>query len=52
MVTDDNEKQTAVRIAVMENSKRNVFLMDNSKVDKKFLYTVPYPEDNTEIIVL
>lgn len=52
VVTDDNEKQTAVRIAVMENSKKNVFLMDNSKVDKKFLYTVPYPEDNTEIIVL
>ncbi len=40
VISDIDERQTAVRKAVMENSKKNLFLFESSKLHKKFPYTL------------
>ena len=52
LITDLDERQTAVRKAVMENAKKKLFLLDHSKQHKKFLYTLCRVEDADEIIML
>ncbi len=40
VISDIDERQTAVRKAVMENSKKNLFLFESGKLHKKFPYTL------------
>ena len=40
VISDFDERQTAVRKAVMENSKKNLFLFESGKLHKKFPYTL------------
>ncbi len=48
-ITDDDDAQTYIRRAVIENSKRAVFLLDSSKTDKMYPYVIC---DSSEVIVI
>lgn len=40
VVTDFSESETRLRCLMMKHSKRNVFLFDDSKIGKRFMYKV------------
>lgn len=52
IISDDDERQTAVRKTVMKNCPRNVFLFDGSKLNKKCIYTLCRASDVTEVIII
>lgn len=51
IVTDNDIMQTGVRKIIMQNSKKNVFLLDKSKVGKKYTYTLCGRDENNEVII-
>lgn len=40
IISDNNIEQTMIRKIVMKNSKKNIFLFEKNKVNKKHLYTL------------
>lgn len=52
VISDTDEHQTSVRKAIMPNCKKKIFLFDNTKQHKKFLYTVCTAEDVDDIIII
>ena len=49
IISDFDERQTAVRRRVMKNSRKTVFLFEKSKLGKKLTYTLAKREEVTEI---
>ena len=52
VISDSDERQTAVRKAVMENSKKNLFLFESGKLHKKFPYTLCRTDMADDIIMI
>lgn len=52
VISDLDESQTAVRKAVMENSKKNLFLFESGKLHKKFPYTLCRTDMADDIIMI
>lgn len=40
IISDCDTAETAVRLAIMKNSQKNIFLFEKSKIGKKFLFTL------------
>ncbi|MBE6755653.1 MAG: DeoR/GlpR transcriptional regulator [Ruminococcaceae bacterium] len=51
IISDSDMEQTAIRKIIMENSKKNIFLFEKNRLDKKFFYTVCHKNDVDEVIV-
>ncbi len=49
-ITDNSEEQTAVRLAVMKNSKKNIMLFDSTKKNKTYTFTVCHKDDLYKMI--
>lgn len=45
IITDNNEEQISIRKTVMERSKKSIYMMDSSKKDKRYPYTIAKNED-------
>lgn len=52
IISDNDEKQTAIRKIMMKNSAKKIFFFDKSKLDSKHLYTLCKADDADEIIVI
>ena len=52
IISDSNESQTAIRKIMMKNSKKNIILLDKSKLNSKYLYTLCKADDADEIIIM
>lgn len=52
IISDSDEKQTAVRKTVIQNCKKNIFLFDSTKLHKKYAFTLCRREDAGGIIIL
>lgn len=51
IISDCDIEQTMVRKIIMENSKKNIFLFEKNKVNKKYFYTVCHENDVDEVII-
>lgn len=51
-ITDHDELQTAIRKIVMSKCDTNIFLFDNHKLHKKYIYTLCHKDDVTETFIL
>ena len=51
IISDSDMEQTAIRKIIMENSKKNIFLFEKNRLDKKFFYTVCHKNDVDEVII-
>ena len=51
IISDFDVRQTAIRKILMKNSKKNVFLFESSKLNKKLPYTLCRKDDVDEVIV-
>ena len=52
IISDFDERQTAVRKRVLKNSKKAVFLFERSKLGKKLTYTLSRRDEVSEVFVL
>lgn len=52
IISDCDIRQTMIRKVIMENSGKNIFLFEKSRVNQKYLYTVCRKDDVDEVIVL
>lgn len=52
VLSDDIFEQSAVRKEIMRNSERNVYIFEQSKLHKKYFYTVCRTEDVDDVIVI
>lgn len=52
IITDDDEKQTATRKTIMRNCDKIFFLMDKSKLNKIYTFTLCKKENVTEVIII
>lgn len=52
IISDNDEWQNAVRKTVMKNSRQNIFLLDSTKQQHKYLYTLCRTDEITELILL
>lgn len=51
IISDFDVRQTMIRKILMKNSKKNIFLFESYKLNKKFLYTLCHKDDVTAVIV-
>ena len=51
VISDFDVRQTMIRKILMKNSKKNVFLFESYKLNKKCLYTLCHRDDVTAVIV-
>ncbi|MBQ8207966.1 MAG: hypothetical protein IJZ89_04435, partial [Clostridia bacterium] len=52
IISDFDIRQTMIRKILMENSKQNIFLFENYKLNKKLLYTLCHKEEATAVIII
>lgn len=52
VVSDYDTEQTASRKAAMENCEKKIFMLDRTKMHKKFLYTIARKEEIDDIIIV
>jgi len=51
IISDFDIRQTMIRKILMKNSKKNVFLFESSKLNKKLTYTLCTKDDADEVII-
>lgn len=51
IISDSDIEQTQIRKIIMANSKKNIFLFEKNRMNKKFFYTVCHKNDVDEVIV-
>lgn len=51
IISDPDIEQTMIRKIVMNHSKKNIFLFEKSKLNKKYFYTLCYKNDVDEILI-
>lgn len=51
IISDSDIEQTMIRKIIMQNSKKNIFLFEKSKLNKKFFYILCNKNDADEIII-
>lgn len=51
-ITDDSEEQTAVRLAVMKNARKNIMLFDSTKKNNIYSFTVCHKADLYKMLVI
>lgn len=52
VISDNNIEQTAIRKVIMTNTEKIIFLFDNDKLNKKFLYNVCHADDVDKVIAI
>ena len=52
IISDFDEKQTAIRKIVMKNASKNIFLFEKEKKGKKFLYTLCTVKDASAVLMV
>lgn len=52
IISDSDIEQTTIRKIIMKNSEKNIFLFDNNKLNKKFVYTLCHADDADDVIIL
>ena len=51
-ITDDSEKQTAVRLSAMKNAKKSIMLFDSTKKNITYAFTVCHKDDIYKMITI
>ena len=52
LISDGDIEQSMIRKIIMENSKKNIFLFENNKLNKKFFFTLCHRDDVDEVITI
>lgn len=52
LITDNNERQTAIRKAVLKNTAVKIFLFSSEKMNQKYLYTVCERNQADQVMVI
>ena len=52
IISDSDIEQTMIRKIIMKHSKKNVFLFEKNKLNKKYCYTLCHKNDVEEVFVL
>ena len=52
IITDSDEQQNSARKIVMQNCNVNIFMFDDHKLHKKYLYTLCGTDEITDLIIL
>jgi len=51
LISDDDIEQTMIRKIIMRRSKKNIFLFEKNKLNKKYLYTLCKRSDVDEVFI-
>lgn len=51
-ITDNDERQTSLKKVAIENCCKTIFMMDKSKLERKFIYTLCRKNEITEIFII
>lgn len=51
IISDPDIEQTMVRRIIMDHSKKNIFLFEKNKLNKKYLYTLCHKNDVDELLI-
>lgn len=51
IISDSDIEQSVVRKIIMEHSKKNIFLFEKNKLNKKYFYTLCHKNDVDEVLV-
>lgn len=52
IISDSDERQTAVRRAIMKNCQKNIFLFDNEKINRKYPFTLCRTDQVTDVFII
>lgn len=50
IISDNDIEQVAIRKIIMKNSKKNIFLFENNKLNKKYFFTLCHKDDIDAVI--
>ena len=50
IISDDDIEQASIRKIIMNNSKKNIFLFENNKLNKKYFFTLCHKDDIDAVI--